>query len=262
MQPDHAQAAATLLWNTWQQGKRLAALPPDCRPASRGDGYAVQAALAQRSGQAVRGWKIAATSAAGQAHIGVDGPLAGRLLASRLLDDGAAIKIAGNAMKVFEVEFAFRMATDLPRRAAPWTQPEVMAAVASLHPAIEIPDSRYDDFVQAGQAQLIADNACACWVMFGPAVSTDWRSRDLAAHAVSASVNGRQVAQGAGRNALGDPRIALTWIANELATHDDGLKAGQLVITGTCVTPVPVLPGDAAVADWGDFGRLSVSFVA
>ena len=173
MQPDQAKSAAHLLWTTWQQGGRLTALPQACRPTTRGDGYAVQAALAQCSGQPVSGWKIAATSAAGQAHIGVDGPLAGRLLASRLLDDGAAIKIAGNAMKVFEVEFAFRMATDLPRRAAPWTQPEVMAAVASLHPAIEIPDSRYDDFVHAGQAQLIADNACACWVIFGPAVDID-----------------------------------------------------------------------------------------
>ena len=63
------------------------------------------------------GWKIAATSDAGQKHIGVDGPLAGPLLANRVLENGATIPLDGNVMQVAEAEFAFRFRIGLPRRA-------------------------------------------------------------------------------------------------------------------------------------------------
>ena len=69
-------------------------------------------------------------------------------------------------------------------------------------------------------------------------------------------MNGAVVAHGSGANVLGDPREALAWIANELRVHADGLAAGDLVTTGTCVVPVPVSPGDDVEADFGDFGTL------
>jgi 2-keto-4-pentenoate hydratase len=94
----------------------------------------------------------------------------------------------------------------------------------------------------------------------GEASRDDWRRRDLAAHPVRASVAGRVVAEGSGAAALGDPRAALAWIANELRVHGPGLRAGDLVTTGTCVVPVPVAPGDAFVADYGPIGSLALSF--
>jgi 2-keto-4-pentenoate hydratase len=260
MTPDAVNEAATLLWRHWTARTRLDALPPACRPADRGEGYAVQAELARRSGQATVGWKIAATSAAGQAHIGVDGPLAGRMLRERVLAPGAVVPLGGNAMRVAEVEFAFRMARALPPRDAPYSLAETMDAVASLHPSVEVPDSRYTDFVRVGAAQLIADDACACWLVLGEATRDDWRARDLAAHPVRASIGGRVVAEGSGAAALGDPRTALAWIANELRAHGPGLAAGDVVTTGTCVVPVPVAPGDAFVADYGPIGSLVLSF--
>ena len=63
--------------------------------------------------------------------------------------------------EVAEAEFAFRMAVDLPPRGRAYAVDQVLAAVATLHPAIEVPDSRYDDFTLVGAAQLIADNSCA-----------------------------------------------------------------------------------------------------
>jgi 2-keto-4-pentenoate hydratase len=260
MTPAARTDAATLLWRHWTAGSRIDALPPACRPADRAEGYAVQAELARRSGQPVVGWKIAATSVAGQRHIGVDGPLAGRMLRDRVLGPGVVVPLAGNVMRVAEVEFAFRMARALPPRDAPYGLDEVMDAVASLHPAVEVPDSRYEEFVRVGAPQLIADDACACWLVVGDATRDDWRARDLASHAVSASVGGRRVGEGTGAAALGDPRIALTWIANELRVHGPGLAAGDLVTTGTCIVPVAVAPGDALVADYGPIGTLSLSF--
>jgi 2-keto-4-pentenoate hydratase len=70
------------------------------------------------------------------------------------------------------------------------------------------------------------------------------------------------VAVGSGGNVLGDPRLALTWLANELISHGAHLQRGDTVITGTCVVPVPVSEGDAMVADFGDLGQLAVKFSA
>lgn len=252
--------AAGILWDHWQNGTRLARLPADVRPATRADGYAIQACLEGRSASPLYGWKIAATSEAGQRHINVDGPLAGRLLAERVLADGAIVPLAHCLMRVAEVELAFQLGADLPPRAQPYHVDEVMAAVATLHPAIEIPDSRYDDFCAVGAPQLIADDACAHLFVLGAPANVAWRDRDLAAHEVSAVVEGKSRHAGRGANVLGDPRVALTWLANELSGLGLGLAAGQVVTTGTCVVPVNVVPGDRFVASYGDFGRLAVTF--
>ena len=251
-------AAAAILWQNWQQRTRIDQLPPDCRPGDRAAGYSAQKEIVRFSGQDVVGWKIAATSAAGQKHIGVDGPLAGPLLANRVLADGATVPLDGNIMMVAEAEFAFKFARALPRRANSYTQEQVLDAVESLHPAIEVPDSRYNDFVKVGAPQLIADTACADWFVLGTPTTVDWRSRDLVAHAVGAYRNGEKVAAGSGANVLGDPRVALTWLVNELRTYADGMAAGQFVTTGTCVVPVPIQRGDTFRADFGEFGSVSV----
>ena len=257
-----AREAARHLLPLWQGGGATDALPQACRPADRAAAYLAQAELAALTGQPVVGWKIAATSQAGQQHIGVDGPLAGRLLADRLREPGAAVAIGTSRMAVVEAEFAFRMGRALAPRSQPWSQDEVMAAVADLHPAIEIPDSRYHDFARVGAPQLIADFACACWLVVGPAMAPGWREVNLAAHPVQVWRGGEVAARGQGANVLGDPRLALTWIANELSRHGPGLKAGDLVTTGTCIVPLPVAPGDRVRADYGPLGSLDAALVA
>jgi 2-keto-4-pentenoate hydratase len=260
MTEEDLRAASDLLFRHWRDQTRLDALPPHLRPASRAEGYRVQAFIEEHTAQTLFGWKIAATSQAGQTHINVDGPLAGRLLAERVIEDGGICPLGNNLMRVAEMEFAFRMAEDLPPRPTPYTQDEVMARVADLHPAIEIPDSRYHDFIAVGLAQLVADNACAHRFVLGPATSTDWRGVDLAAHPVRAFVNDAPAGEGSGAQVLGDPRIALTWLANELSRHGLTLKAGEVVTTGTCVKPVAVAPGDRALGDFGTLGRVAVAF--
>ena len=144
-----AELASELLVRCWREGRVIDALPSPLRPTSRAEGYAIQAEIEALSANPLFGWKIAATSIAGQKHIGVDGPLAGRLLAERVHGDGAAIKLGANRMRAAECEFAFRMGRDLPPRERPYERDEVLDAVADLHLAIEIPDSRYADFVTA-----------------------------------------------------------------------------------------------------------------
>ncbi len=258
---DHqATTAAALLWRHWCQHTRLDGLPDHCAPRDRREGYAIQSEVARLSGQRVAGWKIAATSVAGQRHIAVDGPLAGRLLSGRVREPGARVPLDGNGMRVAEAEFAFRFRKPLPARHDPFSLDEVMDAVESLHPAIEVPDSRYTDFLTVGAPQLIADTACACWVMFGPAADDGWRDRDMAGHAVRAYRNGEGAGEGSGAHVLGDPRVALTWLANELRTFGDGLRAGEMVITGTCLPPVALTPGDRVRMDFGTMGTIEAAF--
>ncbi|MFY9136572.1 2-keto-4-pentenoate hydratase [Zwartia sp.] len=263
------QAVAQLL-PAWKAHARLDGLAPQCRPTSRTEGYQIQYALFEATGEPALGWKIAATSVAGQQHIGVSGPLAGRLSASRCLADNSELSLERNYMCVIEAEFAFLMGRDVgrelaagvDRQDASLTMAQVMDCVAGLHIAIEVPNSRYVDFVGAGEAQLIADFACACNVVLGPRAPDEWRNTDLSQHAVTVRRNNEIVATGSGANVLGDPRIGLTWLANELLSQGQQLKAGEVVMTGTCVVPVPVAAGDAMTADFGAFGQVHARFRA
>jgi 2-keto-4-pentenoate hydratase len=259
MERDQIAAAARTLHEHWQAGTKLAALKPAQRPLNRADGYAIQAAIERCSAGGLFGWKIAATSEAGQKHINVKGPMAGRILAETVIADGGTALMAGNEMRVAEPEFAFRMRIDLPPRQTPYSMREVLDAVDTLHPAIEIPDSRFADFIGAGEAQLIADNACAHRFVLGPATTADWRAMDLIEHRPVLTLRGERFV-GHGRNVLGDPRVALTWLANELRELGIELKAGRVVTTGTCHPPLPIQAGDLCAADFGTLGKVSVGF--
>ena len=257
---DTCLAAARLLAGAWRTGSHLDALPAACRPATRADGYAIQAHWAGLVGQPVAGWKIAATSVAGQQHIAVSGPLAGPVFAHRTHEGGARISLDANRMRVAECEIVFRFARALTPRASSYNREEVLAAVASLHPGIETPDSRFIDFERAGEAQLIADCACANEMVVGPPVAPDARVAALSTLQVNALVNDGRRCEGVGSNVLGDPVEALVWLVNELGGAGQTIEAGQFVTTGACVPPIPVLPGQQVDADFGWIGRLSVSF--
>ncbi len=257
-----AAAAAGTIWSHWQSGTKIGALPPQQRPADRGEGYAIQARLAALSSRPPLGWKIAATSVAGQRHIGVSGPIAGRLLAERCHENGAELSLRGNAMLVAEPEFAFRLGRDLPPRGTLYATSEVLAAVASLHAAVEIPDSRFAAFEQAGEAQLIADNACAHDFMLGPAAAADWRGLDLSTFPTRGVIEGKLDREGNGGNVLGDPRVALAWLVNEVTGLGLTVGAGEVVTTGTSAVPMAIAPGDRVVADLGVLGQARVSFTA
>lgn len=252
-------AASKTLHDHWRAGTKFTGIDADQRPRDRAEGYAIQAAIEKYSSEPLFGWKIAATSEAGQKHINVDGPMAGRILAETVIADGGTASMAGNEMRVAEPEFAFRMRKDLPARSTPYTLQQVLDAVDTLHPAIEIPDSRFADFVSAGAAQIIADNACAHLFVLGPPTTADWRALDLVEEKPVIALRGQQFT-GHGKNVLGDPRVALTWLANELRQLGMTLKAGRVVTTGTCHPPLPIQSGDFCAADFGSLGKVSVGF--
>ncbi len=252
--------AADRIWTHWRDGSVTAALPVAIRPMTRPEGYAAQAHLEGRSTTPLFGWKIAATSKMGQNHIGVDGPLAGRILAERVKRSGDTVSLAHNRMRVAEPEFAFRAGRDLAPRSAPYSVDEVLDAMDALIPSIEVPDSRFADYAKVGGPQLIADNACAHDFVAGEPTTADWRRIDLSQHKVAATIPGKLEREGIGSNVLGDPRIALAWLVNELSGIGVTLRKGQLVTTGTCMQPIDIVPGDDVRADFGVLGKVSAKF--
>ncbi len=196
-----------------------------------------------------------------QARFGVDAPFSGRVFADFV--GASPLNVPPGRVNFFaiEPEFDFVLGRPLVPRAAPYTHDEVRRAVASVHPAIEVPDSRYADWLSMTAADLIADNAIAGLLCLGPA-APGGLARDLAAQRVAVSVNGKTVTEGAGRNVLGDPWNVLVWLANHLSARGAALETGHVVTTGSTTDIVRCRPGDAVAADFGPLGRVEVRFGA
>ncbi|MGX1050008.1 2-keto-4-pentenoate hydratase [Bradyrhizobium japonicum] len=110
------------------------------------------------------------------------------------------------------------------------------------------------------RAQLIADNACAHLFVLGAATTANWRAMDLVEERPQITLRGQRYL-GHGKNVLGDPRVALAWLANELRGLGIALRAGEVVTTGTCHPPLPIQAGDHFAVDFGVLGQVSVGFV-
>ncbi len=259
MQQPHS--AQEILLDAWRHDKSIEALPAAVRPRDIAAGYALQDATVAALGEPISGYKIAATSAAGQAHIAIGQPISGQLRASRVLPPATPAPMRGNTMRVAEAEFVFEFSVDVAPRDTPYRVAEVMALVADLRLGIELPNARFRDFVSVGAAQLIADNACAYAFVLGSRVTQPWRAVDLAAHPVQTLVDGEVVSRGVGGDALGDPRTALTWFVNHYRERGRVVPAGSFVTTGVCGKPAPIAPGQHVQVDFGEFGKLSVDLM-
>lgn len=218
----------------------------------------MQRALDDLAGPRV-GWKLAASNAGGQKTLGVDAPLVAGLYASSVYSSGAAV--AKTSMGVAEAEIAFRIGRDLPAAGAPFDRDEILGAIVEMMPAIELPDSRFDDPGSVGAAQLLADAACAGRIVLGEP-ATSWRPEELPARQVAVRCNGVVAAEGSGAAVMGDPCEAAVWMADELARYGVGLRAGDVLMTGSLAVPNPVGPGDEVVADFGDLGAVAVRIQA
>lgn len=262
LSPAQIHQAAAVLAEARRTRTPIERLPGSLTPLSRGEGHAIAAQVESLGSSPLFGWKIAATSAAGQAHLDVDAPVAGRMLADGVIADGGTLRLGPRVMALAEVECAFTLARDLAPREDPYTQAEVRASVASLHPAIELPDTRLSRFTEVGIAELTADSACASEFVLGPAAPDSWRDSDPTGLEVVITVteaNGATTrSTGRGANVLDGPLGSLTWLAGELSAHGIGLRAGQVVTTGVLSAPIPLTPGTRVAADFGHLGAVSV----
>jgi 2-keto-4-pentenoate hydratase len=228
-------------------------------PQTSEEAYAIQREIAALCGQPSRGFKVGSTSLAAQQKLGTSEPGSGLLLAPYVYESPARIAIAPAHTPAVEGEFAFRLGRDLPPRAAPYGIDEISDVVAAVAGAIEVVGTRLSGGL-AGKGRLLVTADCGANIAF---VSGPWRHDarpfDLKAHAVAMTINGVVRGTGTGELALGDPLNVLAWLANQQSAAGRGLKAGEIVSTGTCTGLDPVAPGDHVLADFGELGTVEIA---
>jgi 2-keto-4-pentenoate hydratase len=243
-----AAGAAARLLKAHEERERFRALPAEFAPSTANEAYAIQEAFvalrAKKLGAAV-GYKIALSSAAMRRFVGVDTPQAGVMLESTVLRSPARIRAADYVNLIVEFEIAVEMAEDLPVADAPFFRSRVAQAVGAVMPALEIADDRGADYAQLARhpLELIADNTWNEGAVLGRPIQ-GWNGIALDKIRGRASINGSQVGEGVGAEAMGHPFDAVAWLADHLAARGHGLLRKDVVITGSLVTSKRVRTGD------------------
>jgi 2-keto-4-pentenoate hydratase len=239
-------AAAALV--AGRNGEPIAHLPEAARPQSEADAYAIQDAVLKRLGETIGGWKVGISPEGGHFHAPI--------YARRVVPSPAAMPARGFHQIGIECEIGFRLNVGLPARAEPYARAEVLA-VASLHPTIEVVDSRYRDFRSLDRLQVLADNFSNGGLVYA-AAAPDWEGMDLAHPPIEVTADGKPFAECTGLRA-GDP-VDLLVAAVNLAARRGGVPSGTFVTTGTHTGLVFTEPGVTIRADYGRLGRVEVAF--
>ena len=146
-------------------------------------------------------------------------------------------------------------AREKPFRLAP---SRVADAVKSVHAAIEIVDSRIADW-KIAFADTVADNGSSAFFILANA-GQDLDGLDLEGAKMEMSVDGEVVSTGVGSAALGNPLNAAAWLARTLASGDEPLKAGDILLAGALGPTITLKPGDAVCAEIAGIGRCGFTF--
>ncbi|MCW2633494.1 MAG: 2-oxopent-4-enoate hydratase [Pseudonocardia sp.] len=215
-------------------------------------GYAVQRALRDAAGPIV-GWKLGVTSRAKQQQVGVSSPLYGFLAGANALDLGEPLDTSQLIQPRCEPEIVFVLGRDL---AGPHVRAaDVIAATSGVAVGIEVLDSRFRDY-RFTMADVAADNTSAGRFVVGTPVPP--AGIDLRLVGVVLEHNGELVATASGAASLGHPGAAVAWLVRTLAAEGEGLRAGDVVLSGGLTAAVPVGPGDVVVASIDRLGTVEL----
>lgn len=262
---ERIDTAAAMLIEARTTGRLLAGLPAVAMPVDVDEAMAVDDRVAELTGWDVLGWKIGCTSEHAQVLLGSPEPLAGRVYA--ISETGARIgpdELGTNRVNdpMIEGEFAFTIGTDLnpgPQSGVAKSRAEVVAAIRSVHPAIEVVGGRFTNFLEVPLFCLVADAGTNTHLVLGPAAE-GIDPEQLAAAVGRMTVDGTEVGRGTGADVLGHPITALLWLVTHLERRGISLRAGQVVSTGTLTQVVGLPAGATAVASFDDVGQVSVSW--
>ena len=248
MTPQHIEDAAAALAAA-RSGQPIAALPEALRPQSEADSYAIQEAVLRRLDERIGGWKVGFSPEGGI--------FCAPIYATRVHPSPANLPAKGFHVIGIECEIGFRVNQALAPRARPYSSDEVLA-VSSLHPTIEIVDSRYQDFRSLDRLQVLADNFSNGALVYG-AAANGWQGLDLVHPPIMVTADGEDFAECTGLRA-GDPVGLLVDLVNHVANARGEVPAGTFVTTGTHTGMVFTRPGARIAADYGPLGRVEVAF--
>ena len=243
--------AADLLMDARRTNRAIVDLPGEYAPATLEEAYYIQDCLSLAYGE-IGGWKVGAPSADAE-------PAFAPMPAAWISPSGCELRGLTHRYRGLEAEIAFLMGEDLPPRAKPYSREEVVAAIASMHPAIEVLETALADPDHASALTKTADLILHGGFVYGDAVP-NWQSIDFAKEPVTMSLNGTVRVERTGSNTSGDLMRLLPWLANVGASRTEGLRKGDWITTGSWTGIIRGGPGSAAEARFSTAGRVSLRF--
>jgi 2-keto-4-pentenoate hydratase len=246
--------AANLLLDARRTGQTLTDLPADLQPADIPEVYFVQDILARAFGEC-GGYKIGAPNPEAT-------PLFAPMPTAWIAPSGSTLTGDRFRYRGLEAEIAFLVGRDLPPRLegqAPYTREEVLDAMASCHPAIEVLESAFTDPAKASRLSSLADLQMHGGFIYGPAF-TNWRIADFNTEHVVLSVDSVLRVERTGSNTSGDLLKLLPYLANEGAARTGGLRAGQWITTGSWTGNTLATTSSAVEVDFNTAGSVNLCF--
>jgi len=238
MEETAARRAADALLQEHKNGVLFRSFRAEDGPASIADAYDIQerfvALLRAEHGDTV-GYKVGLTSPAMQSFCRIDHPIAGVVLADRVHESGAVVRRADFGRLGLEFEIAVRIKSDVPRSGSPHTAATIAPHVEGVCAAIELVDDRSADYTELDVRSLVADNSWNAGIVLS-GFATAWP--DLESVRGRATQDGAPVGEGHGRDILGHPFNSVAWLADQLASRGETLRAGQVVMTGSVMKTV------------------------
>lgn len=249
---------AQRLRNAYTNGV-VAPLRDGLDPVDVDGAYAVQeinTRFWQAQGRRIVGRKAGLTAKAVQVQLGVDQPDFGALFDDMRIADGGTLDSARCIQPKAEAEIAFVLGKDIADPGA--TVGQVADAIASVHDAIEIVDSRIADW-KITFADTVADNGSSAFFVLA-ATGLPLAGLDLEGAPMEMTVNGVVASSGVGAAALGNPLNAATWLAQTLAVRGEPLKAGDIMLAGALGPMVTLAPGDRVRTVIGGIGEVGFDY--
>ena len=244
------EAANTLL-DARRTNTPIDDLPLYLQPTTLDEAYFVQDTMAVAYGE-IGGWKVGAPTAGAV-------PIVAPMPRNWIAPSSSILSRQTHRYRGLEAEIAFLVGEDLPPRAQPYSREEVVAAMMSCHPAIEVLESGLADPVTATRLSMLADMQMHGGFIYGPACS-EWRTIDFTAEGVTLAIDGLVRIERIGSNTSGDLMRLLPWLANEAAVRTGGLKAGQWITTGSWTGNVQAMSEASVDVDFTHMGRVGLRF--
>jgi 2-keto-4-pentenoate hydratase len=250
---DRLYQAAEILLKARREVDPILDLPTELRPNTQEEAYALQDIIAATLGP-IGGWKVGAP-APDVAPLYGPMPLMGGFAVT-----GQKLSRHMRRYRGVEAEIAFLLGSDLPPRATPYTREEVIAAIASAHPAIELLEPAYTDPDNVDRLSVIGDLQMHGGFAYGPAYQ-NWQTLDLNQESVTVAIDGSIRFEGTATNTAGTDLLRLvTYLANEASTRTKGMKAGQWITTGSWSGKTLADEGSSVLVTFENFGNVALSF--
>jgi 2-keto-4-pentenoate hydratase len=221
--------------------------------------YALQRQLEEAliaRGERVVGYKVGFTTRALQERHGLTEPVLGFLLASGVFGSGDAVPLSRFVAIGVEVEVAFLLKRDLAGPGV--TTAAALLAVEGAMPSFELIDFRLGGTPRG--TDVVADGVLTNAIVLGRPL-TPVSGIDLALEGVVLEEDGQIVATQTAAEVLGNPLVSLAWAANTLGGMGLGLRAGDLVLTGSISKVLRPKAGQSVRASFTRLGSVSCRFV-